>query len=112
MRLADRQPNRGKKGVSISDLDLAIVGLRDQVRLEGASNYVIWKSKMSFLLDEFHLKIYANNVVAVPQDVDQLKGYRKEMVKVKQLILDGVQDHIISLLADKGMTKAMWDSLA
>jgi len=45
---------------------------------------------MSFLLDEHGLKAYADNVVEVPQDADQLKEYRKEMAKTKQLILDGV----------------------
>lgn len=34
---------------------------------------------MSFLIDEYGLKAYIANVVAVPKDVDQLKEYRKEM---------------------------------
>ena len=69
---------------------MATTELRDQDRLEGASNYVIWKARMSFLLDEFGLKAYIDNVVAVPRDADPLKEYRKEMAWVKRLILDGV----------------------
>lgn len=41
--------------------------LRDQDRLEVSSNYVISKAKMSFLLDEFGLEIYIDNVVEVPR---------------------------------------------
>jgi len=45
---------------------MASVGIRDWDRLDGASNYVIWKARMSFLLDEHGLKAYINNVVVVP----------------------------------------------
>jgi len=38
---------------------MAIVGLRDQDRLEGDSSYVIWKARMSLLLDEHGLKMFA-----------------------------------------------------
>lgn len=40
-------------------------GLRDQDRLEGSSNYVIWKERIQFLLDEYDLKTFVANVVAV-----------------------------------------------
>ena len=66
---------------------------------------------MSFL-NEYGLKAYVENVVAVPQHVNQLKEYKKELVKVKQMILDGVRDHLVSHVADKGTTKEMWDALS
>ena len=47
--------------------EIATHGLRDQYKLEGASNYVIWKAILSFLLDEHGLKSYVDNVVAVPR---------------------------------------------
>jgi len=40
--------------------------MRDQDRLDGSSNYVNWKAMMSFLFDEYGLKLYIDNVVAVP----------------------------------------------
>jgi len=45
---------------------MATTGLRNQDRLERASNYVIWKARMSFLLNEYGLKTYVENVVVVP----------------------------------------------
>ena len=53
-----------------SFVEMATIGLRDQDRLEGASNYVIWKDRMSFLLDEHDLKAYIDNVVVVLEDPD------------------------------------------
>ena len=58
-------------------------GLRDQDRLEGASNYVIWKARMSFLLDEHSLKTYVDSVVVEPADADPLKKYKAKMAKAK-----------------------------
>lgn len=51
-------------------------------------------------------------MVAVPQDTDQLKEYRKEMEKAKRMILDGTQDHLVSHVASKDTTKEMWDALS
>ncbi len=39
--------------------------------------------------------------------MDKLKEYRKEMAKAKQLILDGVWDHIVG----KCTAKEIWDAL-
>lgn len=66
---------------------------------------------MSFLLDEYSLKMYAKRVIAQLTDVDQLANYNMEMAKAKRLILDGVRDHIVSHVAIKNMAKEMWDAL-
>lgn len=49
--------------------------------MDGASNYVIWKARISCLLDEHDLKTYVNNVVVIPADSDPLKKYEGEMAK-------------------------------
>lgn len=46
--------------------------------------------------------------VVLPQDADQLKEYRKEIAQAKRLILDRVQDHIVSHIAGKDTAKEMW----
>jgi len=80
--------------------------------LDGASNYVIWKARMSCLLDEHFLKAYVDSVVVVLTDPDPLKKYRGEMVKAKRMILDGVKDHVVCHIANRGAAKEMWDALA
>jgi len=81
--------------------ELASTRLRDQDQLDGASNYVIWKARISCLLDEHDLKTYVNSVVVVPADADPLKKYKAEMGKTKRIILDGVRDHVVSYIAGK-----------
>jgi len=93
-------------------VEMAANGLRDQDRLDEASNYVIWKAKINCLLDEHNLKACVDSVVAESTDADPLKKYKVEMVKAKQLILDEVRDHIVCHIVGKGMTKEIWDALA
>ena len=52
---------------------MAAHGLRDQDRLEEASNYVIWKARITCLLDEYDLKLFVTSMVVVPTDPDPLK---------------------------------------
>ena len=79
--------------------------------MDWASNYVIWKARMLFLLDENALKIYVDNVVAVPTDADLLKKCKAEMAKVKRMILDIVKDHVVLHIISRGTAKKMWDAL-
>jgi len=88
---------------------MAANGLRDQDQLDGASNYVIWKARISCLLDEHDPKMYVDRVVVVPGDADRLKKYKAKMAKAKWLILDGVRDHVVCHIA---CAKEMWDALA
>ena len=90
---------------------MATNGLRDQDRLEGASNCVIWKARISFLLDEHDLKHFIDSAQAEPVDATPLRAFKKNMAKAKQLILDGVRDHIVSHISAKRTSKEMWDGL-
>jgi len=87
-------------------------GLRDQDRLEGASNYVILTARISCLLDENDFKAYVDSVVVVHMDPNSLKKYKVEMAEAKQLILDGVRDHVVCHIAGKDTTRQMWEALA
>jgi len=57
---------------------MALHGLRDQDKLDGVSNYVIWKTKILVVLEEYYLEAYIKSVVVVPVDNDQKKKYKAE----------------------------------
>ena len=92
--------------------EMAANGMRYQDRLDKASNYAIWNARISFLLDEHDLQTYIDSVVVEPANANLLKKYKDEMAKAKRLILDGVRDHVVCHIADKGTAKEMWDALA
>jgi len=92
--------------------EMASHGLRDQDRLDEASNYVIWKTKILAVLEEYDLEANANSVVAVLVDNYQKKKYKAEQGKAKRLILDGVRDHVVSHLQGKDTAREMWEALS
>lgn len=53
-------------------------GLRYQDRLEGASNYVIWKTRILVVLEEYDVEAYVNSVVVIPADNNQNNKYKVE----------------------------------
>ena len=81
--------------------EMASHGLKDQDRLEGASNQVIWKTRILVVLEEYDLEAYIKSVVVVLADNDQKKKYKAKQGKVKRFILDGVRDHVVSHLRGK-----------
>ena len=48
--------------------EMASHGLKDQDKLEGASNYVVWKTRILDVLEEYDLEVHVKSVVAVPTD--------------------------------------------
>ncbi|KAH9321246.1 hypothetical protein KI387_015885, partial [Taxus chinensis] len=86
-------------------------GLRDQDRLDGASNFGVWKARLSLLLEENGIKDYVTTVVTVPTDATQLAAYKKEDAKARRIVLDGVKDHIVPHISELDMAKKMWDAI-
>ena len=90
---------------------MARYGLRDQDRLDGMSNYVIWKAIILSVLDEYGPKDHAEKTLAVPTDADPFKKYEENQVQTKCLIIDGVKDHVIPHVTGKNTTHDMWSAL-
>ena len=47
---------------------MASAGLRDQNKLDGASNFGVWNAKISILLEENGIKDYATTGIVIPID--------------------------------------------
>jgi len=90
---------------------MAVNGLRDRDRLDGASNFVSWKARILAVLDRHCIKDFALRVVAIPVDLAENEKYEDAMVRAKCMILDGVKYHVIPHIAEKNTAKEMWDTL-
>ena len=90
---------------------MASPGLRDQDRLDTASNFGVWKARLSLLLEENGIKDYVTSVVAVHTDATQLATYKKDDAKARRIILDGVKDHIVPHIVELDTAKKMWDDI-
>jgi hypothetical protein len=57
--------------------------LRVDDRLEGATNFQVWKARIIFLLEENDLKDYIELVIPDPNDAQELITHKKREVKGK-----------------------------
>ena len=90
---------------------MAPYGLRDQDRLDGVSNFAIWKAKILTVFEEYNIKDHIENVLVVPTDVDALKKFNENQAQAKRLIMDGVKDHGVPHIAEKKTTNEVWTTL-
>ena len=92
---------------------MAFNGLRLEYVLEGTSNFVAWKDHMEAILDDNGLLEYIKTKVAKPLEyvAQSLAQWKKDVAKVRRIILEGVWDHIVSNLHGKETLFAMWKAL-
>jgi hypothetical protein len=90
---------------------MAITWLRFEDRLDGASNFLSWKVRVTLLLEENDLWDIIKKVATLPTDPHELVAHNKREVKAKQMILDAIKDHLIPHIFEKTMTKEMFDVL-
>ena len=74
---------------------MAMNRLTDEDKLDGASNFVIWKAKTLSVLDRHHIKAFVLRTVAIPVDPANNEKYEDPMAKAKFIILDGIKDHVV-----------------
>ena len=89
---------------------MVVNGLRDQDRLDGASNFVVWKARILSILDRHHIKAFALRTMANLVDPAENEKYEEEMARAKCIILDGVKDHVAQYIAEKDKENVMWES--
>jgi len=85
--------------------------LRLEYALDGSSNYIAWKDRMEAVLEDNGLKDFIDQEVPKPTDVTQLAQWKKCVVRARRILLEGVQDHIVSSLHGKETPFAMWKTL-
>ena len=54
---------------------MAPYGLRDRDRLDGVSNFAIWKAKIMKVRKEYGIKDHMKNVLVVPTNVNALNKF-------------------------------------
>ena len=89
-----------------------VASIRYEDRLDGISNCLQWKVRLSAVLKENKIWNYVSSVVVTPTtNPIALDLHEVKEAKAQRIILDGVKDHRIPHLAEKKTTKDMWDAL-
>ena len=88
-----------------------MMNMRYEDRLDGASNYIPWKVRITVVLKELRVWSFINSVMTKPTDKDELVEFEALEARAQRIIFDGVKDHLIPHLAEKKTTKDMCDTL-
>ena len=62
---------------------MALHRVRDQDRLDGASNFAVWKAKILSVLDRNCIKNFALKVIAILVDPNDNDRYEEAMARAK-----------------------------
>ena len=88
-----------------------MMSIRYEGRLDGVSNYLPWKVRITVELKEWKIWKFANTTITKSTDKDELEEHEMLEARAQRVILDGVKDHLIPHLAEKKTAKDMWDTL-
>jgi len=73
--------------------------------LDGASNFLSWKERVTLALKEYDLWEILDKAVTPSTDPTTLEAHNKKDIKEERVLLDLVKDHLIPHLNKKKMTK-------
>jgi hypothetical protein len=97
--------------VVCSDLKNGNIKSEVEDRLDGASNFLSWKARVTLLLKENDLWEISSQVTTPLTDAMEKATYDKKEIKAQWVILDAVKDHLIPHLSEKQTTREMFIAL-
>ena len=87
------------------------ISIRAEERLEGASNFNVWKLWVMNILQEHDLDQYVTSVVEEHTSNARRATFRKNQDKAKQIIFDSVKDSIMPAMISLMTAKEYMDTL-
>ena len=85
--------------------------MKAEDRLEGASNFNIWKVRVLNILEEYDLDSFVTSVVEEPTTNAGRTNFKKNQAKAKRIIFDSVKDNIMLVIAPLKTAKECFDTL-
>ena len=88
-------------------------GLPVEDRLDGASNYGSWKTRVLIALEEYDVVDFAVDDIPKPTEEDQerLASWRRHDVKARKILIDSVKSHLLFHISKAATAKEMFDRL-
>jgi hypothetical protein len=87
-------------------------GLRLEYALKGSSSYIAWKDRMEAVLEDNGLKEFIDKDVPKLDvaDIANIDAWKKKVEKARRILLEGVQDHIVSRFHGKVTPYEIWNT--
>jgi hypothetical protein len=87
------------------------ISLRAEDRLEGASNFNVWKLRVMNILQEHDLDKYVTSVMEEPTSNAVREAFGKNQANAKQIIFDSVKENIMETMTSLMTAKECMDTL-
>ena len=78
--------------------------------LEGASNFILWRSRV-LPLEENDILQFVNAKVPEPEAKKDKPSWRKIDAKVRRILVDSVRDHLVPQISENTTTRKMFKTL-
>jgi hypothetical protein len=88
-----------------------LISVRAEDRLEGASNFNVWKLRIMNILQEHDLEQYVTSMMEEPTSNTRRATFRKNQAKTKRIIFDSVKESIMPAMTSLMTTKECMDTL-
>ena len=88
-----------------------MISMKVEDRLEGASNFIPWKSRVLLLLEENDLLQCVNEKVPEPEAGEDKPRWRKNDAKARRILVDLVRDHLVPQISEKRIARKMFNTL-
>jgi uncharacterized Fe-S cluster-containing radical SAM superfamily enzyme len=90
---------------------MASSSVKAEDRLEGASNFNAWKSRVLNTLEEGDLDEVVTRVIKEPTSNIGKAAYKKRQAKAKRIIFYSVKDNMMPLIGHLKIAKECFDAL-
>jgi hypothetical protein len=87
------------------------ISVRAKDKLEGATNFNMWKLRITNILQEHDLEQYVTTVVEEPMNNARRMAFRKSQAKAKRIIFDSFKDSIMPPMTSLMTAKDCMDTL-
>ena len=79
--------------------------------LEGASNFIPWKSRVLLVLEENDLLQYVKAKVLEPEAEEDKPRWRKDVAKARRILVYSIRDHLVPQISENSTTRRMFKTL-
>ena len=87
------------------------ISVKVEDRLEGSSNFNVWKVRIMNILEEHDLDHFVTSIVEEPTTAAGMTNFKKNQEKAKRIIFDSWKDSIMPVVAPLKIAKECFDTL-
>ena len=84
-----------------------MIGMKVEDHLDGATNFISWKSRV-LILEENDLLKLVNEKVPEPNAEEDKSHLRKSNSRERRILVDSVRDHMVPQISQKKTTMKMF----